>query len=159
MTGIKINLLNSNELGQEFNKKLKHTFFIPLNGLKRLDKNNKFELRKYLNIFQGKKYFLLVDDDEAGLICIDKLKNEKIEIKKLSEFITPKNIKENKFEMEDLLDTSDQEKYKITKESKKNDKDYINNAYEFKRALIKDKNLVHKDTFNNLKNLISGLEK
>ncbi|MBQ5492930.1 MAG: hypothetical protein IIT78_03580, partial [Mycoplasmataceae bacterium] len=80
-------------------------------------------------------------------------------IKKLSEFITPKNIKENKFEMEDLLDTSDQEKYKITKESKKNDNDYINNAYEFKRALIKDKNLIHKNTFNNLETLILGLIK
>ncbi|MBQ5492442.1 MAG: AAA family ATPase, partial [Mycoplasmataceae bacterium] len=74
LTGIKINLLNSNELGQEFNKKLKHTFFIPLNGLKRLDKNNKFELHKYLNIFQSKKCFILVDDDKAGLICKDKLK-------------------------------------------------------------------------------------
>ena len=159
LTGIKINLLNSNELGQEFNKKLKHTFFIPLNGLKRLDKNNKFELHKYLNIFQSKNCFILVDDDKAGLICKDKLKNEKIEIKKLSEFITPKNIKEDKFEMEDLFDKSDLDKYKITKESKKNDKDYINNAYEFKRALIKDKNLVHKDTFNNLKNLILNLTK
>ena len=159
LTGIKINLLNSNELGQEFNKKLKHTFFIPLNGLKRLDKNNKLELHKYLNIFQSKKCFILVDDDEAGSICKDKLKNENIEIKKLSEFITPKNIKENKFEMEDLLDTSDQEKYKITKESKKNDNDYINNAYEFKRALIKDKNLIHKNTFNNLETLILGLIK
>ncbi|MBO6072726.1 hypothetical protein J6P59_03755 [bacterium] len=112
-----------------------------------------------MEIFKNKKSFVLVDNDKVGCTFKDNCKNINLKIRKLSEFIKLENIETNDFEIEDLFDKSDLDKYKITKESKKNDKDYINNAYEFKRALIKDKNLIHKNTFNNLKTLILGLIK
>ena len=159
LTAIKIKLLNSDELNKKISKKLQYTYFIPVNGLIRLEKNNKSELYKYLKIFKNKKSFVLVDNDKVGCTFKDNCKKINLKIRKLSEFIKLENIETNDFEIEDLFDKSDLDKYKITKESKKNDKDYINNAYEFKRALIKDKNLIHKNTFNNLKTLILGLIK